>query len=145
MKQVYISKYGSPDVLKVRDIELPPLKSKEIQIDTKYAGINFSEIMARMKLYPGAPKPPCGIGAEASGIITALGENVKGGEPVFVPKSKDSDEDDGWVLVLAHEEEEAKSKLLVIDSQDFESPPVAEIYSPQRIPYGAHGNWMPAN
>ena len=80
MKQVYISKYGSPEVLKVRDIELPPLKSTEIQIDTKYAGINFSEIMARMKLYPGAPKPPCGIGAEASGIITALGENVKGFE-----------------------------------------------------------------
>ena len=76
-------------------------------------------------------------------LIHDLGEGVKGGEPVFVPKSKDSDEDDGWVLVLAHEEEGAKSKLLVIDSQNFESPPVAEIYSPQRIPYGAHGNWMP--
>ena len=72
-----------------------------------------------------------------------LGKNVTGGEPVFVPKSEDSGEDDGWVLGLAYEEEEAKSKLLIIDSQDFESPPVAEIYSPQRIPYGAHGSWIP--
>ena len=72
-----------------------------------------------------------------------LGKNVTGGEPVFVPKSEDSGEDDGWVLGLAYEKEEAKSKLLIIDSQDFESPPVAEIYSPQRIPYGAHGSWIP--
>ena len=28
-------------------------------------------------------------------------------------------------------------------SKDFESPPVAEIYTPQRIPFGAHGSWMP--
>ena len=72
-----------------------------------------------------------------------LGKNVKGGETVFAPKSKDSDEDDGWILMLAYEEETEKSKLLIIDSQDFESPPVAEIYTPQRIPYGAHGSWMP--
>ena len=72
-----------------------------------------------------------------------LGENVRGGEPVFVPKSKDSGEDDGWILMLAYEESTEKSKLLIIDSKDFESPPVAEIYTPQRIPFGAHGSWMP--
>ena len=38
-----------------------------------------------------------------------LGKNVKGGETVFAPKSKDSDEDDGWILMLAYEEETEKA------------------------------------
>jgi carotenoid cleavage dioxygenase len=81
--------------------------------------------------------------ANGKRVTHDLGENVRGGEPVFVPKSKDSGEDDGWILMLAYEESTEKSKLLIIDSKDFESPPVAEIYTPQRIPFGAHGSWMP--
>ena len=81
--------------------------------------------------------------ANGKRVTHDLGKNVRGGEPVFVPKSKDSGEDDGWILILAYEESTEKSKLLIIDSKDFESPPVAEIYTPQRIPFGAHGSWMP--
>ena len=35
----------------------------------------FQEIMTRMGLYPGAPKPPSSIGGEASGIITKIGKS----------------------------------------------------------------------
>ena len=78
MKQIIISKYGGPDVLKVRDVETPIPKSDEILIKNHFSGVNFSEIMARMKLYPGAPKPPCTIGGECSGVIIGLGDKVKG-------------------------------------------------------------------
>jgi carotenoid cleavage dioxygenase len=71
-----------------------------------------------------------------------LGKNVTGGEALFVPRSSDSTEDDGWVISLAYEAETDRSKLLVINSQDFESDPVAEIYAPQRVPNGAHGSWI---
>ena len=71
-----------------------------------------------------------------------LGKNVTGGEALFVPRSPDSTEDDGWVVSLAYEAETDRSKLLVINSQDFESDPVAEIYAPQRVPNGAHGSWI---
>ncbi|MBV06064.1 MAG: hypothetical protein CMD53_01815 [Gammaproteobacteria bacterium] len=71
-----------------------------------------------------------------------LGENVTGGEAVFVPRSSDSKEDDGWAISMAYEAETDRSKLLVINSQDFESSPVAEIYAPQRVPNGAHGSWV---
>ena len=71
-----------------------------------------------------------------------LGKNVTGGEALFVPRSPDSTEDDGWVISLAYEAETDRSKLLVINSQDFESDPVAEIYAPQRVPNGAHGSWI---
>jgi len=78
MKQIVISKYGAPDVLQVRDAEMPILKSGEILIKNHFSGVNFSEVMSRMKLYPGAPKPPCTIGGECSGIIESIGENVNG-------------------------------------------------------------------
>jgi carotenoid cleavage dioxygenase len=71
-----------------------------------------------------------------------LGKNVTGGEALFVPRSSKSTEDDGWVVSLAYEAETNRSKLLVINSQDFESDPVAEIYAPQRVPNGAHGSWI---
>ena len=71
-----------------------------------------------------------------------LGENVTGGEALIVPRTANSSEDDGWVISLAYEAETDRSKLLVINSQDFESAPVAEIYAPQRVPNGAHGSWV---
>ena len=71
-----------------------------------------------------------------------LGENVTGGEALFIPRTANSSEDDGWVISLAYEAETDRSKLIVINSQDFESAPVAEIYAPQRVPNGAHGSWV---
>ncbi len=71
-----------------------------------------------------------------------LGENVTGGEALFAPRTASSSEDDGWVISLAYEAETDRSKLLIINSQDFESAPVAEIYAPQRVPNGAHGSWV---
>ena len=78
MKQIVISKYGAPEVLQVRNAETPSPKSGEILIKNHFSGVNFSEVMARMKLYPGAPKPPCTIGGECSGVIEAIGQGVNG-------------------------------------------------------------------
>lgn len=68
---------------------------------------------------------------------------VTGGEPLFVPRHPDADEDDGWVLLLAHDPDTARSELRIIDARDFEAPPVARVFTPQRVPYGAHGSWIP--
>jgi len=80
--------------------------------------------------------------ANSKRLTHDLGDNVTGGEVLFVPRSANSSEDDGWAISLAYEAETDRSKLLVIDSQDFESDPVAEIYAPQRVPNGAHGSWI---
>lgn len=70
-----------------------------------------------------------------------LGANVRGGEPVFV--SGGEGEDEGWVMAICHDETSGRSKLVILDAQRFEAPPVATVNLPGRIPYGAHGSWVP--
>ncbi len=72
-----------------------------------------------------------------------LGTGVRGGEPVFVPASADAGEDEGWVMAIVHDTTGDHSALVIIDAQDFTSTPVATVHLPQRVPYGAHGNWIP--
>ena len=70
-------------------------------------------------------------------------EGMKAGEPVFAPASPDAAEDEGWVLVYAHDEAAGRTELRIIDARDFSGPPVARVFLPQRVPYGAHGTWAP--
>jgi NADPH:quinone reductase-like Zn-dependent oxidoreductase len=78
MRVVEISKHGGPEVLKVRERPDPPLGDGEVRIDVAAAGINFADVMARMGVYPDAPKPPCVIGYEVAGTILELGDGVDG-------------------------------------------------------------------
>jgi carotenoid cleavage dioxygenase len=74
-----------------------------------------------------------------------LGDTCSGQEPVFVPSSVDADEGDGFVLALSYDAETDSSDLVIIDAQDFEGPPLGRVKLPQRVPYGAHGNWIPSD
>jgi NADPH:quinone reductase-like Zn-dependent oxidoreductase len=60
-----------------------------VLIDVRAAGINFADLMARIGLYPDAPKPPCVVGYEVAGEIVAVGDGVAGalapGQRVVAP------------------------------------------------------------
>ena len=77
MRALVITKHGGPDVLAVQDWPVPdrPLGG-QVLIDVKAAGLNFAEMMARLGLYPDAPKPPCVVGYEVAGTIAAVGPGV---------------------------------------------------------------------
>ncbi len=77
MRVVEISKHGGPEVLKVRERPDPSLGRGEVRIEVAAAGINFADVMARMGVYPDAPKPPCVVGYEVAGTILELGEGVE--------------------------------------------------------------------
>jgi len=77
MKQIVITKSGGPGVLKVKEKPDTEPEKGEVKIRVKAAGINFADILARKGLYPDAPKPPCVIGYEVSGIVEAVGEEVQ--------------------------------------------------------------------
>ena len=78
MREVVITKHGGPGVLQVQDAPDPALGPGEVRIEVAAAGVNFADVMARMGLYPDAPKTPCVIGYEAAGTITELGADVEG-------------------------------------------------------------------
>jgi NADPH:quinone reductase-like Zn-dependent oxidoreductase len=78
MRAVVITKHGGPGVLELQERPDPPLGPGEVRIDVAAAGINFADVMARMGLYPDAPKPPCVVGYEVAGTILELGEGVAG-------------------------------------------------------------------
>ncbi len=78
MRVVEISKHGGPEVLKVRERPDPTLRAGEVRIEVAAAGINFADVMARMGVYPDAPKPPCVVGYEVGGTVLELGESVDG-------------------------------------------------------------------
>jgi carotenoid cleavage dioxygenase len=64
-------------------------------------------------------------------------------EPVFVPRSGATAEDDGWVLAYVYDATEDRSDVVVLDAQDFAGEPVATIHLPARVPFGFHGSWLP--
>ena len=56
----------------------PEAGAGEVLVEVRAAGINFADIMARIGLYPDAPKPPCVVGYEVAGTVKALGDGVDG-------------------------------------------------------------------
>jgi carotenoid cleavage dioxygenase len=100
----------------------------------------------------GAQSPIRPNAAKAGGVVrndTTTGEcrvNDLGGnrvpsEPVFV--SAGAGEDDGWLLTIAYDMTQDTSSLLVLDAHEFTKPPIAEVRLPRRVPFGAHGSWIP--
>ncbi len=78
MRAVVITKHGPPEVLRVEERPDPQPGPGEVAIDVHAAGVNFADTMARIGLYPDAPKPPCVVGYEVAGTIAELGEGVGG-------------------------------------------------------------------
>ncbi len=78
MRQVVIPRYGAPDVFETRELPDPSPGDGEIRIRVRAAGVNFADILARLGLYPDAPKPPLVVGYEVAGRIDAVGRSVVG-------------------------------------------------------------------
>src|SRR3954462_3487036 len=55
MRQGWITRRGGPEVLEVREGPDPQPKPGEVRIRVRAAGVNFSDLMARMGVYPDAP------------------------------------------------------------------------------------------
>jgi NADPH:quinone reductase-like Zn-dependent oxidoreductase len=76
MKAVVLTGTGGYDVLRVQERPDPPVGPGEVRIAVKAAGINFADTMARIGLYPDAPKPPCVLGYEVAGEVESVGPGV---------------------------------------------------------------------
>ena len=66
------------------------------------------------------------------------------GEPVFVPRTADAPEGDGWLVATVYRGSENRSDFVVFDAQDVAAGPIATAKLPRRVPFGFHGNWRAA-
>ena len=78
MRQVWIPRIGGPEVLELREAPDPEPGPGEVRIRVAAAGVNFADILARMGLYPDAPKLPAVVGYEVAGRVDGLGPGVDG-------------------------------------------------------------------
>ena len=76
MREAVISRYGDPDVFELREAPDPTPRPGEVRIRVRAAGINFSDILARLGIYPDAPRPPMVVGYEVAGVVDDVASGV---------------------------------------------------------------------
>jgi NADPH:quinone reductase-like Zn-dependent oxidoreductase len=82
MRALVLTKHGPPDqALAVEDRPDPPVGTGQVRVRVHAAGLNFADVLARVGLYPDAPKPPTVMGYEAAGEIESVGPGADGFAP----------------------------------------------------------------
>jgi synaptic vesicle membrane protein VAT-1 len=82
MRALVLTKHGSPDqALAVQERPDPPVGPGQVRIRVHAAGLNFADVLARVGLYPDAPKPPTVMGYEAAGEVESVGPGADGFQP----------------------------------------------------------------
>ncbi|MEK6948577.1 MAG: zinc-binding dehydrogenase [Nanoarchaeota archaeon] len=78
MKQIFITKHGTTDVLKIVEQEdIAAKDDDDVIIKVKAIGINFADTLMRVGFYPEAPPLPFVPGYECAGIVESVGKDVK--------------------------------------------------------------------
>nr|AIA12921.1 Zinc-binding dehydrogenase [uncultured bacterium] len=76
MKAVRFHEYGSPDVLRVEEVEKPQPGADQVLIRVAVAGVNYADTMLRAGTYFTKPPLPLTPGFEVAGVIEAVGVEV---------------------------------------------------------------------
>jgi NADPH:quinone reductase-like Zn-dependent oxidoreductase/thioesterase domain-containing protein/acyl carrier protein len=84
--QLRIRQAGSFDQLQFVPVEREPLAAGQVEIEVRATGLNFSDVLKALGLYPGIKDTIVPLGIEASGVVTAVGAGVdrfRPGDEVF--------------------------------------------------------------
>lgn len=76
MKSVVIGKFGGPEVLEVKDLDIPKVGSSEVLIRVEKTSVNFADVKKR-KGHKGKGQFPLRLGLDVAGIVDAVGEQVQ--------------------------------------------------------------------
>jgi len=77
MRAMVVKRYGSPKVLEAQETPDPQPKSGQILIRVKAIGVNFADLLQRMGIYPGTPRPPFVPGLEVAGVVEKVSDGSK--------------------------------------------------------------------
>jgi synaptic vesicle membrane protein VAT-1 len=84
MRALVVRRYGPPEVLELQELADPQPKAGEVLIRVKAIGVNFADLLQRMGIYPGAPRPPFVPGLEIAGVVERIagGSGAAEGQPL---------------------------------------------------------------
>ena len=78
MRAVVVEQYGGPEVLQLAERDAPAAGAGQLVVDVAAAGINFADVYGRQGKPPYAQRTPFVAGAEAAGVVAAVGAEVSG-------------------------------------------------------------------
>lgn len=76
MRAVRIHETGSPEVMRLDEVDTPTPGPGEVLIRVGVAGVNFTDVMARQGMYisqDSVPRLPVTLGTEVAGMVAAVG------------------------------------------------------------------------
>lgn len=79
MRAIRIHETGSPEVMRLDDVDTPAPGPGQVQIRVGIAGVNFTDVMARQGMYlsrDATPVLPLVLGTEVAGVVTAVGSGA---------------------------------------------------------------------
>lgn len=122
-----------------RDVEFPRCDERRTGLAHRYGYVVYTERGASHNTGTSLIKYDLAGGASTT---HDFGAGRVPSEPVFVPASNGSGEDEGWVLTYVYDAATDRSDLVILDATAFAGKPAATISLPQRVPYGFHGSWI---
>ena len=72
MRAMVVRRFGPPEVFEWREAPDPQPGPGDVLIRVKCVGINFADLLQRMGLYPGTPRPPFIPGMEVAGMVESV-------------------------------------------------------------------------
>jgi len=91
--------------------------------------------------------PQMGLGQidwDSGEVIAHEFEGGAAQEPLFIPRTPDSAEGDGFILTVVDRMAERRTDLVILDGNDVSRPALATIRLPFALPMSFHGSWIPA-
>lgn len=121
-----------------RTAEFPRLDDRRVGYENRwgYAMVSEGELLAEgssmILKYDRAGGPS---------VAHDYGAGCVPNEPVFVPRSADAAEDDGFVLNVVYDGRTRRSFLAVLDARNLDKEPIAIAHLRGQVPMGFHGNF----
>src|SRR6516225_4005062 len=84
MRTMVIGRYGPPEVFELRESPEPTPKSGEALVRVHAVSVGFADLMQRMGIYPGTPKPPFVPGLEVAGVVERVSAGSLGDRPLQI-------------------------------------------------------------
>lgn len=77
-RAIRFHRIGGPEVLGIEPVEIRQPGPDEVSIRVKALGLNRAEVLLRTDRYIESPQFPSGLGLEATGVVEAVGSQVRG-------------------------------------------------------------------